>query len=114
MADTADAIAEMTQLYNDGRVDELVDRFFAPDARLRHVTRDIDVTGREALRRLFRETLERWPDRRTEIVRCHPAGDTVVVERRWEATEHGEPLVLEQCYVYEFENGQIVRQRQYG
>jgi ketosteroid isomerase-like protein len=110
------AIAAMADAYNDGRVDELVDTYFSADARLLHVTRGIDLTGREALRDLYRHALERWPDRTNEIIRTYPCGDTVVVEKRWRATDRasGEKLEIDQCYIYRFEDGKIAEQREYG
>jgi predicted SnoaL-like aldol condensation-catalyzing enzyme len=108
-------LAAFIDAYNAERIDDAAE-MYAADAHLRHVTRDIDVRGREAIRTLMHETLARFPDRRSEEVRTIAKDDMVVTERRLQMTPAGAdtPLVMEFCYVFRIQDGKIAEQVEYG
>ena len=101
--------------YNDERIADAA-ILYADDARLRHLTRDIDVSGREPIRELMTRTLAMFPDRRSDRIASIASGDFVVTENHWEATstESGDRLKLDMCYVFRLVDGKIAEQREYG
>jgi predicted SnoaL-like aldol condensation-catalyzing enzyme len=108
-------IAASIEAYNDGRIEERAEMYSA-DAHLRQVTRGIDARGRGQLLELWRETLRRFPERRSEVVRSVARDDMVVTETRWDATvaESGDRVAMEFCYVFRLADGKITEQFEYG
>ena len=103
------------QAYNEERIDDCV-TMYAPDARLRHFSRGMDVTGSDAIRDQVHAALAAVPGRRVGVVHVVSAGDTVVAETHFEGTiaGSGERIEIEMCYVYEFRDGKVVDVREYA
>jgi limonene-1,2-epoxide hydrolase len=102
------------QAYNDERIDDCI-KMYAPDARLRHFSRGIDVTGPEAIRDQMDAALAAVPGRRMRVVNILSAGDAVVAETHFEGTIAGtdDQIAIDMCYVFEFRNGKVVDVREY-
>jgi hypothetical protein len=97
------------QAYNSDPVDDIT-KMFAEAAELHNFTHGIHGRGREEIGKLTRDSLARFPGRRSECVHALAAGDVVVSENHWVA----EGLAVDMCYVFRLANGRIVEQREYG
>jgi predicted SnoaL-like aldol condensation-catalyzing enzyme len=85
-------------------------------ARLRHVTRGIDVEGREAIRKLMTDVLAILPGRRVNCVHVAASGDVVVTEHHCLATNaaSNQAVTFDYCHIFRVQNGQIVDHKEYG
>jgi limonene-1,2-epoxide hydrolase len=102
------------QAYNEERIDDCI-KMYAPQARLRHFSQGIDVSGTEAIRDQMDAALASVPGRRMRVVNILSAGDSVVAETRFEGTIAGssEQLAIDMCYIYDFDDGKVVDVREY-
>jgi ketosteroid isomerase-like protein len=110
---------------NEARLDDAIE-MYAPDARLRHLTQGIEVTGATNIRDLMAAALALFPDRRSDVVGTFSTGDDVITENRWQGTlasaieYRGEAVPAVQhmthdiCYVFHFVEGKVAEQREYG
>jgi ketosteroid isomerase-like protein len=89
---------------------------YAADARLRHMTRGIDVRGRDEIRTLMAETLVMLPGRRSECRMAIAVDDLVVTENHYEATASSstERFTFDFCHIFRVVGGKIVEHREYG
>ncbi len=103
------------QVWNEERLDEAI-KMYAPDARLRHLTHGIDVTGSDKIRDLMATTLAAYPGRRSDVRAIIAAGDDVITENHWQGTsaESEELLEGDTCYIFHFVDGKVTEQREYG
>jgi predicted SnoaL-like aldol condensation-catalyzing enzyme len=108
-------IDEFVQAYNDERIDDAA-AMYATDGRLRHVTRGIDIQGRDAIRKLMSDALEIVPGRRVDCVHIVAAGDIVVTEHHYEArdAQSNEPVTFDFCHIFRLKDGEIVDHKEYG
>ena len=108
-------IDAFVKAYNDQRIDDAA-AMYAPEGRLRHVTRGIDVQGRDAIRKLMSDALEMLPGRQADSVHVVAAGDIVVTEHHYEArdAESNEPVTFDFCHIFRLKDGQIVDHKEYG
>jgi hypothetical protein len=109
------AIEGFWKAYNDERIDDCM-AIYASDARLRHFSQDLDVTGTEAIRVLMDGALTAVPGRRVQVLNLIAADATVIAETRFEGTVAGSDMSLsiDMCYVFEFRDGLVVDLREYG
>ena len=101
--------------YNEERVDDCI-TIYAPDARLRHFSQGIDLTGADAIRDQMNGALAAVPGRRMLVVNIFSVGNAVVAETRFEGTikGSGQHIAIDMCYVYEFRDGKVVDVREYA
>jgi len=101
--------------YNEERLDDCID-IYAPESRLRHFARGIDVSGRDAIRDLMQSALAAVPGRRSHVVNILSAGDAVVTENHFEGTVagSGQRITVDMCYIFQFIDGKVVDQREYA
>jgi limonene-1,2-epoxide hydrolase len=101
--------------YNEERIEDCL-KVYAPDARLRHLTHGIDVTGREAIRELMLMALGAVPGRRSQIASIYCGPGFVVTENHFEGTiaSTNERVTVNMCYIFQFAEGKVVDQREYA
>ncbi|PRY51633.1 SnoaL-like protein [Geodermatophilus tzadiensis] len=99
----------MVDAFNDGRVDELVADTTA-DYRYSDPFLGA-VDGAAAHEALMRQVLERFPDRRMELLECWVAEGVEVARYRWTGTpaDGGAPVEVLFVAVLEFEDGHLRR-----
>jgi ketosteroid isomerase-like protein len=109
-AENRATIEAFWQAYNDERIDDCT-TMYAPEARLRHPSSGIDVSGR-AIRDLMHGALTAVPGRRSRVVNILSAGNAVVTENHFEGTtaESGQPVAVDMCYIFQFLDGKVVDQ----
>ncbi len=109
------AIEAFWQDWNEERLDDALE-IYSPDARLRHLTHAIDVSGRDQIGALMKHALAMFPGRRSECTHACAADDVVVTEMHWHraAADSGENRTADICYIFRFVNGEVVEQREYG
>jgi ketosteroid isomerase-like protein len=56
------------------------------------------------------------PGRRSDVSHVFAVGDHVITENRFHGTlaDSGQPLTNDICYIFQFVDGKIVEQREYG
>ena len=109
------AIQAFWRAYNEERLDDCIE-IYAPEARLRHFARGIDVSGRDAIRDLMHSALAAVPGRRSQVVNILSEGDAVVTENHFEGTiaGSGQGITVDMCYIFQFVDGKVVDQREYA
>jgi ketosteroid isomerase-like protein len=103
------------QAYNEERIDDCI-KMYAPEARLRHSSQGIDVSGPDAIRDQMDAALAAVPGRRMRVITILGAGDSVVAETHFEGmiAGSGQHIAIDMCYVYDFQDGKVVDVREYG
>jgi ketosteroid isomerase-like protein len=101
--------------WNEERLDDAL-TMYDRDARLRHFTHGIDVTGTDSIRDLMEISLAMVPGRRSEVNGIFAAGDHVITENRFHGNlaDSGQQLTNDICYIFQFVDGKVVEQREYG
>jgi ketosteroid isomerase-like protein len=109
------AIETFWQAWNEERLDDALE-IYSSDARLRHLTHAIDVTGRDQIGDLMKHALALFPGRRSECIHAYAADDVVITEMHWQgvAADSGESRAVDICYIFRFVNGKVAEQREYG
>ena len=108
-------IEALWRAWNEERLDEVI-AMYSPQARLRHLTHGIDVTGTKSIRDLMEMSLAAVPGRRAEVSHVFAVGDHVITEIRFHGTlaDSGQPLTNDICYIFRLGDGKVVEQREYG
>ena len=108
-------VEALWRVWNEERLDDAIE-MYTPDARLRHLTHGIDVTGAQNIRDLMAMALAMFPGRRSDVVQIFAAGDDVITENHWQGTsvESGEHVTRDICYIFHFVDGKVAEQREYG
>jgi ketosteroid isomerase-like protein len=90
------------QAWNEERLDDAI-ALYAPDARLRHFTHGIDVTGTKSIRDLMAMSLATIPGRRSDLSAVFSVGDHVITENRFHGTmaDSGQPVTNNICYIFQ-------------
>jgi limonene-1,2-epoxide hydrolase len=114
-ADNRATIEAFWRAWNDERLDDAIE-MYAPDARLRHLTHAIDVTGIDRIRDLMAMSLDMFPGRRSDIGNIIATRNDVITENHWQGTraDSGEQMMRDICYIFHFLDGRVIEQREYG
>jgi limonene-1,2-epoxide hydrolase len=110
-----EAIEAFWRAYNQEALDDCI-KIYAPEARLRHFSQGIDVSGRDGIRELMQAALAAVPGRRSHLVNIVSTGGTVVTENHFEGklAATGQAVVVDMCYVFQFVDGKVMDQREYA
>jgi ketosteroid isomerase-like protein len=118
MSDEAEnraTIETFWRAWNEERLDDAM-TMYAVDARLRHFTHGIDVTGAELIRELMEMSRTAFPGRRSDVNGIYAAADHVITENRFHGklADSGQELTNDICYIFQFVDGKVAEQREYG
>lgn len=92
MSDTKDLVRQQIELFNKGKIDELVAEW-ADDAELITPMTPAPLKGRDAIVQYWKQLRESFPDAKVTIHRMVSDGGTTVTEYTFTGTNTG-PLIL--------------------